>query len=433
MPKAIDKKPKASATKKSGAKILLNDQVEEQKQLISQAFDKFNTTLQNFRDFQQKLEEKIRDLTAQLSQKNEQLNNILESLNSGLIVTDLAGNIISFNRAAYQITGIRKLNADFGSINHMFGHQIIPSIDNAVDLDKVAKNYKQEFFYSQPEGKKLYLETTTSLMRATQDQKNLGIIINVNDQTFIKKLEEEAEIKKRMAAMGQIAATLAHEIRNPLGGVEIFVSLLKKDLETNPNHLQIITQIQSATRSMNQIITNILEYSRQRKITKDRINLADLLNDFMSFYKIHARQQSVKLQADIKQPAVFIRGEAEKIKQCLQNLYMNSLQAIDGKGKILITLDSILAKDVKHINFFDNKQLSDAPRVAVLSIKDSGEGMSEETKKKLFDPFFTTKPKGTGLGLSVVKQIIEAHNGAIQIDSIPQHSTKISLYFEQLD
>ena len=405
----------------------------EQKKLISEVFNKFNNTLQAFRDFQKKLEQQIVDLRVELSEKNEQLSNILESLASGLFVTDLTGTVISFNRAAYQITGIKPGEIDNKPINEVLGKQILPSPLAASELVAKAQHLTKGFWYAKPSGQEVFLEVTVTVMKATAEHEPRGIIVNINDLTALKKLEAESERKNRLVAMGQIAATVAHEIRNPLGGMELFVSMLKKDLQNSPQHASSIEQIQSAMRSMNHIISNILEYASPRYITKKKIDLVRLSEQFIKFYQPHAEQQNITLSAKYQVATAIISGDAELLKQLLQNLYMNAGQAMAGGGEIIIELSKTEQPAIAPGHLAAKTPLADRPKMFELAIIDHGEGMSAEMKKKIFDPFFTTKPKGTGIGMSIVNQIVNAHDGQIAITSRPGQGTKVALKFFAAD
>ncbi|MBL0691233.1 MAG: PAS domain S-box protein [SAR324 cluster bacterium] len=400
----------------------------EKKELISELFKKFNKTLQDFSNFQNKLENQIKDLRIELSQKNEQMTNILESLSSGLVVTDLMGKVISVNKATNQITGLAIKKSEKKNLNDIFQQSVLPPKLDKQGLSQVANNYSKNFRHLKPGGAEVYLSTTTTLMISTETQENLGIIVNFNDVTLVKNLEETAERKNRLIAMGQIAASVAHEIRNPLGGMELFVSMLKQDLENDPAHLETIIHIQSAMRSMNHIISNILEYTKPRPITRSKVDLAKLVQEFTSFYAPHAKQRNTILRANITSQKAIIEGDFELIKQALQNIYMNAVQSMLDGGVIMISLDISQEISPEKIALFDSKK--NPLQIATITIVDEGEGMSDEIKKKIFDPFFTTKPKGTGLGLSIVNQIINSHKGIILIDDILQKGTKISIQFK---
>ena len=376
------------------------------------------------------LSAKITELKTNLHLKNQELSNVLQSLSSGLIVTDLKGVIRTFNRAAVAITGIEKADAVGKRINKLLGYYILPeSLDEDV-LEKINLDYHQQFTLKRADERDIIIDSSTTLMKSDKNEKE-GIIINLVDITQLKRLEEEAERKNRLIAMGEIAMQVAHEIRNPLGSIELFVSMMRMDFEENSNELELAQHITSAARGMNHIISNLLEYTKPRPIVLEDVDIHNELNDFVEFSTFAARQLNITINLDLKAEEYRTPGNKELIKQIFHNLFVNACQAMPEGGNLMLLTENVIEKDPVILERFNNSPMlkSKSLRLIKITFEDTGKGISGEVKKKIFDPFFTTREQGTGLGLSVVYKTMRSHGGTIMVDSELNKGTRIVLLF----
>ena len=247
----------------------------------------------------------------------------------------------------------------------------------------------------------------------------LGLIINIQDITDLRKLEEEAERKNRFTGMGQMAASIAHEIRNPLGSIELFTSLLRKEVQSDSSQ-QLVHHISSAVQSMNHIISNLLEYTKPRPVAREIIDLHKFLRENLSFFEQLVEYNDVEMRTDFLATNTKIRGEAELLKQVFHNILINAIQAMVEEGEIRLTTRNVLTDNRKMLERFTHVPLSQRRHgmsLLQVSIGDTGTGMSQEVRKRIFDPFFSTKERGTGLGLAIVHNIIESHGAIIDVES----------------
>ena len=206
--------------------------------------------------------------------------------------------------------------------------------------------------------------------------------------------EKEEEIKKRerLSMLGETAAALAHEVRNPLGAIKIFVSLLRSDCSDRPDSVQLIDQIDQSVNALDHVVSNILQFSKDRKLLFAPINLHSVIQEqLLHFPRTEANQAVFEL---VLRGSPYVLGAESALRQVLYNLILNSLQATSYKGSILIT-----AQDTKN--------------GTRLVIRDNGPGIAPELLNSIFEPFVSSRNEGTGLGLSIVKQIIEQHSGRI--------------------
>ncbi|MBT4088144.1 MAG: hypothetical protein HOE30_06600, partial [Deltaproteobacteria bacterium] len=249
--------------------------------------------------------------------------------------------------------------------------------------------------------------------------------------TQLKRLEEEAERKNRLTAMGEISMQVAHEIRNPLGSIELFLSMMKMDTDEDSSEMDLIQHITSATRSMNHIISNLLEYTKPRPAVLEKLDPHSLLSEFADFARFSALQQNIDVTVELNAERSEIRGNKELLKQVLHNLFVNACQAMPEGGTLHLSTENRLEDDPMILERFNNNFiLKDQPQELIeINIIDTGKGMTNEVKKRLFDPFFTTREQGTGLGLSIAHKTMASHGGTILIDSALNRGTKISLLF----
>lgn len=233
-----------------------------------------------------------------------------------------------------------------------------------------------------------------------------GYIVVINDITELRKLQLKSQQEDRLRVMGELAAEVAHEIRNPLGSIELMVTLLQEDLKNDEPHRDILSRIRSSVNNMNHTVTNILLYTKEIHPEYAQVSIAELVDQAESM----ALELVVKKQVTIDKRLTegSIHGDFELLKQCLANLLINAAQAVGVQGSI-----DIQCKIEKENN------------EVILSITDNGCGIPEEMKTKIFKPFFTTKNTGTGLGLAMVKRVIEAHSGRINFKSGPTGTTFI--------
>ena len=179
------------------------------KELLSQAYETFNSAVNKLRSHQKILQDQVSHLTEELSLKNQELTNILDSLNNAIILTDLQGRVLSFNRFAYQITGFDQTEVHLKKVNTLFGKTIIPDKLDKNGIKSVQNNFQQTLNLENKQSGKMILDSQTTLMKSYDDEKPIGIIINLTDITLISSLRETADRKNRLTAMGEVAANVA--------------------------------------------------------------------------------------------------------------------------------------------------------------------------------------------------------------------------------
>jgi len=394
-----------------------NENIEEAR-LLGMAIDSFNGAASRFEKHYQHLEQKVRELKIELRNKNEvleknlnekeevknHLHNILESVTTGVVVVNLKGKITTFNRAAENITGLASKRVLGKKLDKIFDLNFFQNIQlDFRSLGAIRKNTEYETEIYRKGEDLVHISLSISPLTTPQGQKR-GFVLTLQDITQMKKLEEQASRSGRLTAMGEMAVKIAHEIRNPLGSIELFASTMKKDLEDFEEPRVLSEHISSCVKSINSIISNLLLFMRpEQKASFQIVDLHDPLKDSL-FFSDHVIQSNehIKVITSYHSEPLMVLGDSELLKQMYLNLILNAVQSMPGDGKLMIS--------TKKIEYTQN-----GPDFAEIRFMDTGTGISKAVMPRIFDPFFTTKTRGTGLGLAIVHNIIKLHGGSIDI------------------
>ncbi|QQS32851.1 MAG: PAS domain S-box protein [Acidobacteriota bacterium] len=334
---------------------------------------------------------------------------IVESIRSGLVTTDLDGIIYTFNAAATEITGYRLDQVQGRPIGDLFG-----DIQEQIDLSLAAAGEGEqlprfETDLTTPEGFAVRIGFSVSLL-FSEDNEASGLIITFQDLTEIRSMEESIRRKDRLAAVGRIAAGLAHEIRNPLGAMKGAIQMLGSKTISETSRDSLMEIVLKESDRLNKIITNFLNYARPAAADFAEVEMVALIEETITLIK-HGPdvQDNHEFSVDLPDLPVIVYADAAQLKQIFWNLSRNALQAMPGGGRLTIGLNTLPNHRVR------------------ITLSDSGRGMSQEQVERLFEPFSESTTGGTGLGLSIVYQIVKDHNGAINVRSKVGSGTTISI------
>jgi signal transduction histidine kinase len=216
----------------------------------------------------------------------------------------------------------------------------------------------------------------------------------------LKKMQEEINQSRVLSALGEMAATVAHEIRNPLGGIGGYASLLARSIPPEDPKRKYVDKIIGGISSLNKIVGNLLAYTRKTNLQKQNTDLVAWAEAILAYTEIEIEKEKKQLFIERDFPTEPLNAEidSERLQQVMLNLLMNAIQAIETEGKISVGISS-------------------SEKFAEITIADTGNGIEPEHLKNIFTPFFTTKEQGTGLGLAIVKKIIDLHEGEITVES----------------
>lgn len=320
---------------------------------------------------------------------------VIENTPSGLFTTDIMGRVLLFNRAAENITGIDRTAAVGQYINRIF-----PFMGKHIQ-ERNRVEAVVEF-----RGQRKVIGVTVSRMRDAKG-KDTGFIGIFQDLTELKKMAEEMKQKEKMAAIGELSANIAHEIRNPLASLKGSVEMLRENTMTEEQKGKLMSIALGEMDRLNSIITDFLSYSRPGVLEMQSFDLHGMLDETIELLK-KRDAENVSIQGDFTGP-LYINADPQKLKQVFWNLGINALDEMPDGGRLIVSTD----------NWGDFIRIS---------FRDTGRGISAENMDKVFYPFFTTKERGTGLGLSIAYRIVDDHNGQVRVKSGPGAGTRFDIF-----
>lgn len=353
------------------------------------------------------LHEKNRELTArntELREVSSRLESVIESLTDGLLVIGLDGHVERSNAAATRmIEGGIPDGARFTDVIRMKDAELFL---NRVLQDGIPVP-DQSWTIRKAESGGCCLLFSLAPVTAP-DGSILGAICNLRDVTELRRLEKRLQSQERLAALGEMAASVAHEIRNPLGTIEGFARLLRRDLEAMPAPLRLAEKIVAGAQNLNYVITNLLTYARPMRLIISDEPLSSLFESCRDTLQDRASRAGVTLSIDPPPAGTMLRADHRQLTQALLNLGINAIEACEPEGVVRVWATT---------NFHS----------VILHVSDSGCGMSPELITKMFDPFFTSKEGGTGLGLSLTRKISDMHGGDISVTSVPGKGSEFTI------
>ncbi len=346
---------------------------------------------------------------------------ILNSLRCGILSVDLQRRITAINEIAIRIFELESRNYVGMNVEEVLGEQqqLLQTLTDAYQMNNLPS--RAEVDLRLKDGKYRTVGYTISFIK-NEDGAIEGVSLFFKDLTLVEQLNEQEKLKDRLAALGQMAAGLAHEIRNPLAAIELTASLIKRKLNDQPVHTAQLESIQSEVRKLNKIVTDCLEFVRPVKVSPERVDLHSLLDESLSNAFSTVDRDGIEI-AKSYQPTPAVSIDYAQMKQVLVNIMVNALQALGSQGTICVSCgpSSFFERNGSYANGkFSEKNLSrqvDLAPYAWIKIEDDGQGMPEEVLSKIFYPFFTTKEKGSGIGLAIAQKIVDSHHGSIDVES----------------
>jgi PAS domain S-box-containing protein len=348
----------------------------------------------------------------ELREANEFFMNLIESSVDGIIAADMKGNIFIFNKGAEALTGyvaeevIGKIH-----ITRIYPEGVAKDIMKKLrssEYGGLGKFVPSQLNVVNKDGEEIPIQLSATLIYDGEGKEvaSVGIFTDLRPRIKIERKLQDTHLQlvssEKMASLGKLAAGIAHEINNPLGGILIYASLMAEDLpEEDAKRMDLARIVQEASRCKD-IVKSLLEFARQTEPKMEPTDINRAITDGLFFLENQALFHNIKIIKQLDPFLPFIRGNASQLKQVLINIIVNAAEAMHGNGTLTIT--SYPSPDRKSI---------------ILEFTDTGEGIPEKNLTRIFDPFFTTKEvgKGTGLGLATSYGIVEDHGGRISVKS----------------
>jgi two-component system nitrogen regulation sensor histidine kinase GlnL len=345
---------------------------------------------------------------------------ILGSLEDGVVTLDPNGKVVFFNEAAEVLTETSAAQALQGDLEGVFRHE--PWLSDLVNKSRPPRqeSARGEGDLLTRRGRKLPVNVTVSPL--TDQQGNfIGTILMIRDIKVRRELEEDLKRADRLATMGTLAAGLAHEIRNPLGGIRGAAQLLRRGIEPNSSLREYTDIMVREVDRVNKLIEQLLDLSRPLQLTLEPVNIHEILDDVL-LLQSQADGKTAVIRKIFDPSLPPIRGDRAQLTQVFLNLVKNAFEAMEGGGAL--TVVTRLETD-----YYVRDHGTGRNRFIWVEISDEGKGIKEEDLARIFSPFFTTKNSGTGLGLAICYNIIKEHNGTIRVETTEGKGTtfKVSL------
>jgi two-component system NtrC family sensor kinase len=383
--------------RKDGLDPLNSEEVDVLKALSAQAA----TAVMNGRLFRS-LHEKAEELRG-LKEYNE---NILESLDSGIVVLDLDSRIVRWNRAMESLFGRERQEVLAQPLDAVFPAPFLEALRGALVLghdEEIAHIYKLHL--PSADGRSLIVNVSVAPFQAAPGERH-GTILILDDVTSRMRLEEQLQHTEKMASVGLLAAGVAHEVNTPLAGISSYTQLLRGQIEESDPRQQVLAKIEKQSFRAAKIINNLLNFSRSSGTEFERVDVNKVIADVLSLVEHQLEGSRIRVRRELAGSLPPIRGNENRIQQVFFNLVLNARDAMPSGGWLTL------------------RTFADGDTV-VVEVADTGHGIRREDIRRIYDPFFTTKGigRGTGLGLSVSYGIVQEHGGAIFVDSTPGQGT----------
>jgi len=330
---------------------------------------------------------------------------VVTSLPVGLIATDKTGKLALSNSAAERITGI-----NLAQVLGKEPESILPSnfcaLNKQLDLGESVSEKEMECEFTL---KKVVSVSVSASEIINEEGAFVGRVFILRDLAEVRRLQDEIRRKEKLAAIGDLAAGVAHEIRNPLSSIKGIASYFKAKFADGSEDREMAGVMIEETDRLNRVISELLEFARPSKLNLKLSDLKELLKHSARLIQQEATAKNIQIHLNLTSDAVEAEVDPDRLTQCFLNLYLNALQAMKSGGQLAIASATRVDGSIS------------------INIKDNGSGILADDLSKIFDPYFTTKPKGTGLGLAIVHKIIEAHQGQIKARSIIGQGTEFSI------
>jgi two-component system sensor histidine kinase PilS (NtrC family) len=350
----------------------------------------------------------LKDASGALESLQALHENIIHSISSGLITTGLDGRITVVNAAAQKLLERTPAQLIGSSVTQLF-------LDPLPSANSQHEQAHGEVRFDPPTKFRKTLRVRVTAL-TVPERGDLGYVYVFDDLTEIRRLEREVRMQDRLAAVGRLAAAIAHEIRNPLTSIAGSVSMLSGLPEMNEDHRRLLDIVTRESQRLNAIITDFLAYSRTKQYHFDKVDLIQLVEDTLTLmdHRMTAEKTGISIHRKFPVAQALVVADGDKLKQVFWNLCENAVRAMKNGGTLTAALEP----------FQDDWQIS---------FIDTGAGMTPQQIEKIFEPFQSNFEGGTGLGLAIVYQIVQAHEGKVWARSKPGQGTTFVLRLHRLD
>jgi two-component system sensor histidine kinase HydH len=332
---------------------------------------------------------------------------VVTHLPVGLIATDRSGRITFFNPVAGKITGLPPSAAMGRQPDSILPAQLC-GLKAELDQGVTITDREMACVFAEGRAAPVSVSATRIMNEAGEF---IGQILILRDLEEVRRLQDEVRRQEKLAALGGLAAGVAHEIRNPLSSIKGLATYFASQFEAGSESKQAADVMIQEVDRLNRAITELLDFARPTDLKRCATDLTALLSRSIQLIQQEAANQNIRVDLDIADDICPVMIDADRIAQCLLNIYLNAIQAMAHGGTLSVRCEADGDQNVR------------------IAISDTGPGIAPDQMGKIFDPYYTTKNRGTGLGLAIVSKIAQAHQARLKVESMPGQGATFTLWF----
>lgn len=351
--------------------------------------------------------------------------NIIQNMSSNIICIDMAGCITFMNANAARTLGY--------TIDELLGRNLTdlfadPSKDGRI-IDLMLLSNKRfeskEVTLKSKKGSMIPIGFSTSSLIENNEQ--IGVIIVFRDLTEIQLMRKQVERMERLATLGELATGIAHEVRNPLGGIKAASQVLEESFDQYDPRLELVSRIVREADRVNNLLMDFFKFAKPVKPSQSYHDVESIIDGIYLLLAAQLKIKRIEFKEQFADVLPKIYADANQIEQVLMNIFLNAIQAMPNGGTLTVKAYATTISKNPHISWSQDIIDKDMPFVAI-EIADTGVGIPKENIEKIFNPFFTTKPEGLGLGLSICHRLVTQNNGSIHVSSEINKGTTFTLF-----
>ncbi len=333
---------------------------------------------------------------------------LISSMRNGVVAVTRDGTVAEMNAEAFRIFQLKRTKAVGRPFTEVLGKHpdIVRVLHSGFELSHL------------PNRAELRLRSSGKVIGYTlshvQDERGRGegVVLFFKDLTKVEQMEERERLRDRLVALGEMAAAIAHEVKNPLAGIEVMAGVLKRQVADSPDAQSILTDIINEAKMANRIVHEALEFVRPIRLQVEHTSIADVISDSVALAEGKMPRRDIDLQIHVDEGLPPIHGDHQQLCQLFTNLLINAFEALEGRGAVEISArEGVVEEEPNGIT----GELHPAVRTVIIDVADNGPGVPKDIRDRIFNAFFTTKATGSGLGLGIVRKVVDAHDGTIDI------------------
>jgi signal transduction histidine kinase len=339
---------------------------------------------------------------------NRFFRDLIASMSNGVMAITRDGTLTAMNDEAYRIIGVAQSPGDVGRhFSELLREHpdLLRLFSNVFDVSRLPNRAELRL---KPSG--TVIGYTVSLVRDDRGRVN-GAALFFKDLTLVEQAVERERLRDRLAALGEMAAMIAHEVKNPLASIEVMAGLLRRQVADRADLQSMLGDIINEAKMANSIVLEVLDFVRPIRLEMDRTSIARVIQEAITLAESKRPCGGTRIDVELPDTLPPIAGDHHQLCQVITNLLINALEALDGHGAIRVAAS-------ERPGHHDAR-----PRAVLITVTDDGPGIPTEIAERIFNPFFTTKHQGSGLGLSIVSKIVDAHDGRIDVSPAPGAGT----------